>query len=252
MTSRRYGWRRPQTPHRGTHLTLSADDLDGLPLAVDLREGMPAVYDQGALGSCTAQAVAGAIEYLGRREGLDLDTPSRLALYFDGRAARGHVLEDDGAVLIDVVSAAAFNGFASESAWPYDVTRYAAPPPAHYRDVARRTRLVNVEALAHDLGTLLSTLAAGYPVAFGATVFRSFEAVGADGVVPLPDGAEPELGGHAMLVVGYDRPAGHFLVRNSWGEGFGLGGHAWIPFAYLIDAILCGELFALRAVRSIP
>lgn len=251
MLTRSFGWRRPTTPHRGTRLALSPADLDGLPAAVDLRPGMPAVYDQGALGSCTAQAIAGALEYLGRREGLSTDTPSRLALYFDGRAARGHVLEDDGAILVDVVTAASLRGFASESAWPYDVTRFAAPPPAHYRETALHTRLVNAEALAHDLGTLLSTLASGYPVAFGAEVYESFETVDTGGVVPLPSSDERELGGHAMLVVGYDRPAGYFLVRNSWGESFGTHGHVWMPFDYLLDATLCGELFALRAVRRI-
>ena len=248
MNARRYGWRRPTTPHRGVRLALSAADLDGLPAAADLREAMPEVYDQGPLGSCTGQAVGGGLAYLSRRVGVDV-APSRLALYFDGRAARGHVLEDDGAVLVDVVSAASIRGFAGEDLWPYEVERFAASPSAAYRERALHTRLVNVEALAHDLGSLLATLAAGYPIVFGVEVFESFERVDTGGVVPMPERDERELGGHAMLAVGYDRESGHFLVRNSWGEDWGARGYCWMPFDYLLDPTLCGEAFALRAVR---
>lgn len=251
-STRRYGWRRPPTPHLGVILALSAANLDGLPAAVDLREAMPRVYDQGPLGSCTGQSVGAGLEYLARRVDLHDGTPSRLALYFDGRAARGHVGEDDGAALADVVAAAAVRGFASEDLWPYEVDRFARAPSMAYRERAQHTRLVNAEPLAHDLGTLLSTLAAGHPIAFGVEVFESFEHIGADGLVPLPESGELALGGHAMLAVGYDREAGYFLVRNSWGEGWGDEGYCWMPCDYLLDAALCGELFALRAVRRGP
>lgn len=250
--SRAFGWRRPARPWEGVRHDAAGPLRLPVPDAVDLTLGFPPIYDQGAtLGSCTAQVVAGAVAYLHRRQGLDVWTPSRLALYHDARARAFVEATDAGATLADVCNAACELGYGPESAWPYAVDRFAEAPPLAYRLLADRQRLANFAPLAHDLATVQFELAAGNPVAVGLEVYRSFaEAPG--GVVPLPSRGEPHLGGHALLLAGYDVARSTFLVRNSWGAAWGRDGYGVIPAAYVLDPALCGEILTLRAVRASP
>lgn len=250
VAARKFGWKRPATPLKGRKAYLTAADVSELPVVVDMLANCALVYDQANQGSCTGQAVAGGIEYLQRRQGLPRWTPSRQALYYAGRKASGTIDDDDGAVLADVI-AAANEGVATEALWPYDVKLIATAPSGQYTLASRETRLVNYEPLAHDLPTLLWELSCGYPVAFGADVYAAFEEVGADGIVPLPARGAESIGGHAMGIFGFDRARELFTVRNSWGEAWGEKGYCRFPFAYLTDLSLCGELFAMRAIRSL-
>lgn len=257
--TRTFGYKRPWRPHLGLRMSFAPEQLDGLPDAVDLRPKMPEVYDQGQLGSCTAHALAGAIHHALLRDerdgllaaGVMPFVPSRLAIYYAERAIEGSESDDAGALLGDGIRALMTFGFADEALWPYDPDRFAEAPPEAYERAAAHARLVNAEALDHDRQTLLWTLACGFPFVFGITVHRSFETA-PGGVVELPGPEDPELGGHALLCVGYDRGTERFLVRNSWGPGWGDGGYCTIPFAYLLDPLLCGELFAVRGVRVRP
>lgn len=250
MSARAFGWRRPERALRGRTIQPTALHDAPLPAAVDLSLAFPAVYDQlPTLGSCTGQVIAAVIEYLHRKQELQAWTPSRLALYFDGRARAFAEAKDVGATLVDVCNGACEQGYADEALWPYAVERFAEPPPLLYRLAAHRQRLANFEVLAHDLPTILFELAAGNPVAVGVEVYRSFEDA-PEGVVPVPGRGELHLGGHALLLTGYDAARGTFLVRNSWGPAWGREGYGVLPYDYVLDPALCGELVTVRAVRA--
>jgi len=254
--TRSLGWLAPETlgrpRHQGRVITAHRTVHTELPVVVDLRPGMPAVYDQGGLGSCVAQALAGAVEYLQRRlEVVDpIERPSRLAIYFDARAAIGRTHEDSGAIIADGIDALRREGWAPEDLWPYDEARFAVTPPAVVMVAGRSRRLVSAEPLAHDLDTLRWELACGHPVCVGIRVYDAFDRVGEDGAIPLPGGGY--RGGHAALLCGYDDAREAFLLRNSWGPFWGADGYGWLPYAYALDASECGELHSLRAVRVLP
>jgi C1A family cysteine protease len=93
-----------------------------------------------------------------------------------------------------------------------------------------------------------SCLAEGFPFVFGFTVYASFESakVANTGVVPMPVLAEKVLGGHAVLAVGYNDKQKRFLVRNSWGTGWGMSGYFTIPYAYLTDSNLADDMWTIR------
>lgn len=217
---------------------------------VSLQGVMPPVYDQGQLGSCVAQALAGAVEYLLPRTGAAAERPSRLALYWQARQRIGRTTQDSGAILGDGVSVLRGRGWAPEELWPYNVERFVDTPPAELDRAGEKRRLVNSEPLDWDLDTLQWELATGSVVVAGIRVYEAFERVGSDGVIPPPGGKC--LGGHAVLLCGYDAPAGMVCLRNSWGEGWGKGGYGWIPQEYLLDPTECGELWSLRSVRVLP
>ncbi len=260
----RFGWI-PDLPDVRDHLFAAPmATIGALPASVDLRKYCPAtVYDQGRIGSCTANAIAGAFEFDLLKQSLADFMPSRLFIYYNERATEGHVHTDSGAMLRDGIKTVAKLGVCSEDAWPYDDTPPAVdggpwPKGAHAGKKPPRTCYTSAkgnEALAYQrvvrsLAQFKGCLASGYPFVFGFTVYDSFETqeVASTGVVPMPTSTESVLGGHAVLAVGYDDATSRFLVRNSWGPGWGQGGYFTMPYAYLTETGLSQDFWTIRTV----
>jgi C1A family cysteine protease len=225
----RYGWRPSLHDDRDHAADLAYDGA--LPPSVDLRPQMPAVYDQGQLGSCTANAVAACVEFLYRQQGKDF-MPSRLWIYYYERSYEGTLGQGDtGAYGRDGFKVAHKLGVPPESDFPYDITRFQDPPPASAATDAPQRKIPNYRAVRRDVADLKAALAYGQPVAYGFTVYESFEQTGSDGVVAMPQKGEKVLGGHEVVMVGYE--ADHAIVRNSWSATWGDGGYCYVPLAFL-------------------
>jgi C1A family cysteine protease len=247
----RYGWI-PDLPDHRDHIFLApVPVLAALPPSVDLRPGCPAtVYDQGQLGSCTANAIAAAFEFdLGKQQLADF-MPSRLFIYYNERRMEGTVDTDSGAMIRDGIKSLAKQGVCTEDAWPYNIPKFADQPPPECYTQATANRAVSYQRVPQVLNQLRGCLAHGYPFVFGFTVYESFESdeVARTGVVNLPAAGETALGGHAVLAVGYDDASARFLVRNSWGAGWGQAGYFTIPYAYLTDRGLASDFWAVVQV----
>lgn len=240
-----YGWRQPRQPSHRFPYRLARVEAGALPSKVDLRPSCPGVYDQGQLGSCTANAWAGLIEFLQIQEKLPLFTPSRLQIYYDEREMNGDTADDTGAACADGAQVVSKQGAGPESEWPYDVAQFAVAPPAQVVSDALKHLTFNVQQVAQDLTTMKETLAGSLPIVIGFTVYESFEstAVAQSGVVALPGPGEQVLGGHAVLVVGYDDSTSMFIVRNSWGSGWGQSGYFMMPYAYLTNPQLASDFW---------
>jgi C1A family cysteine protease len=248
----RYGWM-PDLPDARDHLYAApAPVLVNLPAAVDMRAQCPAVYDQGQLGSCTGNAIAGAIQLDRLKEKLRPDfVPSRLFIYYNERVIEGSVGIDSGAQIRDGIKTVSKEGVCSEHLWPYNVARFTRKPTARAYKAALKCRAVSYSRLVANLRQLKGCLAEGYPFVFGFTVYDSFEseAVAKTGVMPMPDLAtEKVVGGHAVMAVGYDDAQQRFIVRNSWGDGWGQKGYFTMPYAYLTDPNLADDLWTIRLV----
>ncbi|MGH3415288.1 MAG: C1 family peptidase [Actinocrinis sp.] len=259
----RYGWV-PDLPDARDHLySAPRIGLVNPPPSVDLRAQLPAVYDQGKIGSCTANAIAGAVEFELMRQQLADFVPSRLFVYYNERAAEGHVDFDSGAQIRDGIKSVAALGVCPETEWPYDDTPPLTdggpwpaqaragqrPPESCYTD-ALRTRALAYRRLVHQLDQLKGCLADGFPFVFGFTVYSSFESqqVAQSGEAQLPTRGEQAIGGHAVVAVGYDDTTGRFLVRNSWGPAWGKGGYFTLPYAYLTERGLASDFWTVRLV----
>jgi C1A family cysteine protease len=247
----RYGWI-PDLPDHRDHLYAAPPEvLEQLPPSVDLREGCPkTVYDQGHLGSCTANAIAGAFEFDLLRQGLRDFMPSRLFIYYNERAREGTVPCDSGAMIRDGIKSVVKQGVCDENEWAYDIARFADQPPGTCYTDAKRNRAAGYQRVPRTLNQFKGCLAHGYPIVFGFRVYQSFESpeVARTGVVPMPAPGEEALGGHAVLAVGYDDATGRFLVRNSWGPDWGDGGYFTLPYGYLTDRGLSSDFWALLQV----
>lgn len=224
---------------------------ENLPESVDLRTTglLPDVFDQGQIGSCTANGSGAAYSYeLARQHGGTNFIPSRLFIYYNERAANGTVNQDAGATITDATRALNQHGCPPETDWPYDVARFTEKPPAQaYTDGATR-EAVTVARVEQTETAIKAVLAAGFPVIIGFTVYASFEHVGVDGIVPMPQPFEQVMGGHCVLVVGYT--ADSWIVRNSWGAGWGDGGYCYMPLEYLTDPYLASDFWTVELVTT--
>jgi len=247
---RRYGWI-PDQPDERDHLYAAPPQfLLALPASADLRKGCPGVYDQGQLGSCTANAIAAAIEFDRMRQRLRDFVPSRLFIYYNERAIEGTVSIDSGAMIRDGIKSVASQGVCPEPEWPYDIAKFARKPSAQCYKDARLDRAVSYQRLVQDLNQMKGCLASGFPFVFGFTVYESFEgpSVAKTGHAPMPRVGERAIGGHAVMAVGYDETRQWFVVRNSWGTAWGLKGYFTLPYAYLLQPGLSQDFWTVRLV----
>jgi len=213
----------------------------------DLRAGCSPVEDQGEMGSCTANALAGALEFLQKKGGLAVEDKSRLFIYYNERVMGHSVGEDSGAQLRDGIKTLVNQGACRESIWPYRADKLLVKPPEScYRDamdhrITRYRRIVSLKEMK-------SCLADGFPFVFGFMVFNSFETprVARSGLVDMPGRRESPLGGHAVMAVGYDELTSRFIVRNSWGTGWGMKGYFTMPYAYLDSRELSDDFWTIR------
>jgi C1A family cysteine protease len=249
---KRYGWI-PDLPDRRDRIFAApAATLRALPPRVDMRAQNPPIYDQGQLGSCTAQAIAALLEFdQAKQRQADVFTPSRLFIYYNERVIEGTVSEDSGAMLRDGIKSVAKQGGPHEKLWPYVISRFRERPGAPvYKDGTRHEAIL-YQRLRQTVDQLKGCLADGYPFAFGFSVYESFEssAVAKTGEVRLPGPGEALIGGHAVVAVGYEDARRRFIVRNSWGTKWGTDGYFTMPYEYLLDGGLSDDFWTVKLVE---
>jgi C1A family cysteine protease len=218
-----------------------------IPSKIDNRKLMPPVYDQGQLGSCTANAIAAAVDYERKRQGEAFITPSRLFIYYNERAMEGTVGSDAGAAIRDGIKSVDSQGDCPEKEWPYVTSKLTDKPSASCYSDALKYKVVKYASITHTkIASLRTALVVG-PVVFGFTVYESFEstAVAKTGNVPMPLKNETVLDGHAVVAVGYDDSKGVVICRNSWGASWGDKGYFYLPYAY-VTGKLASDFWAIR------
>jgi C1A family cysteine protease len=228
-----------------------------LPSSVDLRRWCPPIEDQGELGSCTANAGVGMVEYYEKKAfGKHIDA-SRLFLY---KATRNlaELQGDSGAFIRSTMGALVLFGVPPEKYWPYTdkAPEFDKEPNAFCYSFAENYK--GIKYFRHDsqglsetaiLDSVRKSLAASVPAMFGFTVYSSIDQAGRTGKIPFPCSNERVAGGHAIVAMGYDdkleirnadsdvRTKGALLIRNSWGESWGDGGYGWLPYDYLLKEL---------------
>lgn len=237
----------------------SADEPDFAP-SVDLGAKMMPIYDQGNLGSCTAQAIGAALEYVNHwQPGLQnlglqpnpepFTIPSRLFLYYNGRAEVGMENLDWGLSIVNCIDAVARYGFAPESDWPYNVSQFAVKPPVAAYASGNKERLTMFpRRIALDLRMCKMVLSFGYPIVFGVAIENRFMAymtdlINGQRVIKIPRDPVTTIGTHAMVICGYREDLRAFQVRNSWSDAWGEGGYCWMPYDYLLDPRYAFDMF---------
>ena len=254
----RYGWIPDLPDHRDLLFAAPPSVLLKLPAKINLTSHSPEVYDQGQIGSCTANAIGAAIEFDRVKQKLADFMPSRLFVYYNERVMENTINEDSGAMIRDGIKSVAKQGVCAETMWPYDPSPF--PPNPHltkkpsarcYKEALKHTA-VQYQRVSRNLSQMKGCLASGYPFVFGFTVYDSFESdvVADNGVVPMPSPRERVLGGHAVVAIGYDDRQSRFRVRNSWGKKWGVKGYFTMPYTYLLDENLSDDFWKITLVKG--
>jgi C1A family cysteine protease len=218
-----------------------------LPPKVDMRPLCPPVANQGNLGSCTANALAGELEFLELKDKLPMVYLSRLFIYYDERVIECSVNSDSGAALRDGMKTLAKQGVCPEKIWPYIISKFKAKPTAACYKQGVQHKITSYHRLL-NIDDMRGCLAEGYPFVFGFTCYESFESqqVANTGILSMPGPNEKQVGGHAVVGVGYDDSQKRFIVRNSWGTDWGMQGYFTIPYTYLADRNLSDDFWTVR------
>lgn len=217
-----------------------------------------APYDQGSLGSCTANATSFAFVFDELKQNNTAPfMPSRLFLYYNSRSIEGTVSQDYGAMLSDVIAAVGNPGMCEEELWPYDVTQYATVPKPQCYTESKTCTSLNSYKVQQNLQQLKLGILSGYPILFGFVVYESFETpqVADTGIVPMPGENDNMVGGHAVCAVAFDNSKQAFLCRNSWGTEWGyaingIRGYFWLPYDYITNPDLASDFWIISKISD--
>lgn len=199
------------------------------------------IYDQKDIGSCVSNALITSLEMRGI---VSPKVSSRLFVYFMARIYQGtNTREDTGCDIRKASSAIRDWGVSKENKWPYVnvLENFAIIPPLTAFQSSKQldTKYEFIEGIGSKrLQQIKSAINTNNPVCFGIHVFRPFFTTGNDGMVKTPNVTKDQyLGGHCMVITGYDDDTQCFTVCNSWGEGWGKGGMCYIPYIYMCGAL---------------
>ena len=264
----KYGWRPSLPDFRDDKFKFEASTeiLMAIPKKVDLRDlpFYPEVYNQFGLGSCTAQMAAALVQISKIRQGDTKFKPARRFNYYTSGILEGTEKVDCGRYNRDALKAVNQWGVPDEETWPYIVEEFDREPTKEAFSEAEENQSIIYRAVQQNLAQIRGCLSMGYPVGFGFTVFSNFEGerTSEDGVLDMPDPErDGQRGGHAVVMVGYDDlmsirslsgesgTIGAVLVRNSYGKRFGLEGHFWMPYEYILHRGLCADMWMIERME---
>ena len=213
---------------------------------MDLRNKFPEVYDQGKIGSCTANALCSIYEY---------DTynfkGSRLFLYYNERLLLNETDIDNGAYLSDGIFTLKTFGLCEEKDWPYIIENLFKRPTDDIYQKAKSNFVIEAFSIANDVKTIKYWLNKNEPIALGIAVYSNFMNFSAakSGDIGLPSANDRFIGGHAIVLCGYDDDTQKFILRNSWGSYWGNNGYFYLPYNYITNDYLCGDLWVITKIR---
>ncbi len=251
MSIQVYGWNKDKSDTRDFKFGAIYEVTGSYPNVVDNRSTDWGIYNQGQLGSCTANSSLSAYRNLLLREKkIDIEL-SRLAQYYWSRLSEGSTATDNGAEIRDAIKVLASTGAALESLWPYDIEKFTIEPSTEASHSASQHICVQYLSVNQTKDDICTAINKNGNLVIGITVYNSFEGIDCakTGVIPIPDTTkEQALGGHAIELIGYDLDKNHVIFKNSWGADWGDKGYGYLPFDYILNNNLASDFWTLEVV----
>ena len=244
-----FGWKKDLPDERDYQFSFSSKDL---PRNFSLKPHMPKVLDQGQLGSCTANGICNALRRCEIVEGIDDEKPrSRLFVYYNEREMEGNVNEDAGAQIRDGIKSVANVGSCFESTWPYDIKLFTEKPPPEAYAEAKLHKAIQYHRVGQEAESLKHAIYSGFPVVFGFVVYSSIRkpTVIRSGIIPMPTRFDQPIGGHCVVLTGWDDTRRLFQIQNSWGEKFGDEGYGYMSYDYILNPELASDFWLITYVK---
>jgi C1A family cysteine protease len=246
--NRKFGWIPDKVDSRDILYSTAYKAPREYPDVISVRVSCPPVYSQGSLSSCVGNAVAAGVDFAHLIQGLGYYNPSRLFIYYNARKLEGTQDQDIGCTIRDAIKSVVQQGVCSEIDWPYIISNVNMEPTLFCYNNAMNEQVISYQRLGYIETEFERCLYEGYPFTIGARIFENFPMETSTGIIPMPEGEI--IGGHAMLIVGYNKLERMFTIRNSWGENWGDGGYGYIPFDYVLNNGWSGDFWTIRTVES--
>jgi C1A family cysteine protease len=251
--SHKYGYKRGLPDHRDHKYAFSGAP-SSLPPAFSLAQWDSIVFDQGQLGSCTANAISGALKtWMVKNNYKWPYTPSRLEIYYQERAIEGTINQDAGAIIRDGFKVINSLGVCPEDEtsdwnWPYDISKYTDAPPVRSMADAALHKCLTYSSVNQDQASIQGALVAGFPLVIGIAVFNGIESqqCAKTGIIPMPGMFDAPIGGHALRVSSYDE--NYVSGPNSWGKSWGDKGYYHLPWSYVLNPDLCSDIWKVGLI----
>jgi C1A family cysteine protease len=242
--TRSYGFRRDPFPEKlfPKFESLGISPPVPIPPMFDFSGEMVACYDQGQTNSCTANAGTGAVQFINN----ETTAQSRMFVYYNERLIQGTTNKDDGATMGCVIQSLKSYGICDEIYWPFNEQDMLLKPPVSAYGLAKKDLLINAYSVS-NIDSIKLAISQKIPVIFGMSVYSFFESayMSYKGILQLPGPTETYLGGHALLICGYDDSTKLFHIRNSWGPTWGLNGYFYAPYDYITNPNLACDFYAV-------
>jgi C1A family cysteine protease len=251
VPSVKFGWVRDLPDHRDFKFKVTTPIE--LPTKVDMRDLCPPVYNQGNLGSCTAQALGAAFQFEQMRQKKPNWIPSKLFIYYNERVVEGTINEDAGAMIRTGIKSMVKEGVCPETMWKYIEHKFKIKPPKPCYVEGLNNQVLEYQRISpHTLYEVKHCLAKGHPVVFGFMIYESMMTpeVARTGYVPVPKRNDRAIGGHAVMAVGYDDSKECLVVRNSWGSQWGMSGYFYLPYWYVTTPNTSADYWTIKLVES--
>ncbi len=232
-----FGYRRDAVDERDL-LAAGADGLLGafklaLPTQATVRDARAVSKDQLGSNSCVGQGVSQAQRLAYLKRGIECPELSALYVYRLARNEEG-IHGDDGAQIRMAIKAVQELGCAPEAYWPFSMQQINTPLSFKTTHAARALFGLRgyYRITSGDLQSVRRALANGFPVVAGWDVTQAF--CDWNGAEPIPAQRAPFVGGHAMVIVGYD--GNTYELLNSWGPVWGRAGYATVTEEFVAQA----------------
>ena len=219
--------------------------------SIDLRNLCSKIEDQETLGSCTGNAIVGILEYLNKKtKNINIEL-SRLFIYYNERLLEGTVKYDNGAQIRSGIKACNKWGFCSEALCPYDIKKFNILPTKESYLEASKNKVISYECIL-NFNHMKKALINGNPVVIGFDVYSSFLKINKKGIMLYPSKNERNLGGHAVVIVGFNdnylNNKGYFICRNSWGVEWGDKGYFYMPYEVIKNTNMSWDFWIIKSI----
>ena len=208
------------------------------------------VLSQGNLGACTAHATSNAILFFLNRLNKKEFLPSRLYIYYFSRLIENNTEIDSGCEIRSVMKAVAKYGACEEYLFPYIIENFKIEPNDFcIKNGKGKIKNFIYLSIDQELINIKNSLFQGYPILLGIELYESseYDINLKSGIIPMPDiNNEEYLGGHCILLVGYNDKDKIFCILNSWGSNVGDNGYFYIPYEYLLDNKLATDFWTIQ------
>jgi len=251
-----YGWTKQELDFRDLKYSPPPYVVTALPSKISLEDKLGPCLDQGSIGSCGPHSADGCVMFEQGDQGMSVSSVSRLFIYYTTRMLMGTINQDSGVDNRSMLKAMARYGYCDESLWPYNVNKFREQPSQEAITAAVKNRITSYAAVAQTLDDMKGCLVAGAtghlggPFVFGFSVYESFESpeVERTGDAPMPQKNERLLGGHDVVVYGYDDSTQRFYFRNSWGKNWGNNGNGSLPYSFCTNPQLANDFWVLNSI----